>query len=484
MMAAPELSGKEALDYFLKHFEFYDSVIILSYTPSILLREEQKIDVKRRFTDALLKRLRAAKGKTTIYASESGIEQRGLKDRESKKSNLQLWDELVGISKKHPDKLRIKVVKDEQLPCVSFILGHVPEKPWGPRAPWDLLVEYRVGIKPEQLFATGEEEGDSSKYEYHVISGDLPAGIRWILDKLELQFSLDDFESWINDSCIRYAPVPPELAVLSAMPIEVQFYRKGLDEELANDREGNQQGRIYTGKRYREIIFPPTNYGRYKTFETMVSVCSKFPSVSKFFFVGCAGGNPEYVTVGDVAISTEIVELIHEKALSKKDAKGLHGTRITGELIDLSSDTQLEMRTESHYVSAGLQKSAKGLADKSKQKRWKELIEKYLSYCPDSHWKKTLLSKTPKIVTKRIWSSDHNVNNRDFRNELTKKFGVVAFEMEGGGFATGARAFDREFIEIRGISDDADGHREDDILQPLALATASACLEALLLDIL
>jgi len=485
-MAPQDLTGaKVALGYLLKHFHLYDSVIILSYTPSLLLREEQEVEIKRRYADALLKRCRSGKGKTTIYVAESGIKARAR--RGSIRSNLEIWDELISIAKKNPQKLQIKVIKDENLPCVSFIIAHVPPEPWGTRAPYDLLVEYRIGMKPDQLFATEKEDGEKSQYEYHVSnSGDLPAGIKWILEYLEILCPAMDLEKWIDDSRIRSAPAPPELAVISAMPIEVQCYRKGLSSKsLVNGEKGNQHGQFVAKKRSHEVIYPPTGFGRYKTFETIASIHREFPSIKKLFFVGVAGGSPKKTNVGDVVISTEIVELLYERAILKNEAKSMHGVQVKGKVVDLSPDIKLELRTEPYSVNADLARSINGLADKIDQDRWEELVKKYLGYCKPSPQKKKLLSELPKIVPGKTWSSDHNINDSNFRDKLTEEFGVIAFEMEGGGFAAGAKAFDKEFVEVRGISDMSDGQRGDDsILQSLALAVASAGLEALLQDIL
>lgn len=53
--------------------------------------------------------------------------------------------------------------------------------------------------------------------------------------------------------------------------------------------------------------------------------------------------------------------------------------------------------------------------------------------------------------------------------------------MEGGGLAHAAQAMNRRYIEIRGISDMADGLRgKDDEYQPVAAATAHAAAEGFL----
>jgi nucleoside phosphorylase len=268
------------------------------------------------------------------------------------------------------------------------------------------------------------------------------------------------------------------------MPKEVQYYRKGLTSKLIDYFEGSQLGQIKVQNNNYTIVFPTTNYGRYKTFEKIASLCSQFKDMTTCIFIGCAGGNPEKVNIGDVVISDEIIELFHEKVLLKNEIEKMKGLRISGKLIDISSEAEIELRVEPHFVNNKLVNSAKGLSDKTSQANWSKLVKKYLDFCPDSGDKEKLLLKPPKPIVSKIWSSDHNVNDANLRDTLSKEFGVVAFEMEGGGFAEGAKAFGKRFIEIRGISDYADGIRDDAIRQPLALAVASACAEALIIDIL
>lgn len=483
-MTTEELTDAQRLEYFINHFQFYDTVKILSYTPCLFLMEEPCVDIKRKYADALLRRCYSGKGETIIYASESGLKSITSRNQESIKSNFEMWDDLLKISKEHPKNLRINIVRDEFLPCVSFILGRVPKEPWGSRAPWDLLVEYRVGMTPDQLFKTGVKETSPSHYEIKLASSELPEGISWILDRLEIQSSVQDFEKWIKASGIKHVLAPPQIAVLSAIPKEVQYYRRGLTSKLVDYSEGSQLGQIKVQNNNHTIVFPTTNYGRYKTFEKIASLCNQFKDITTCIFMGCAGGNPAKVNFGDVVISSEIIELVHEKVLLKNEIEKMKGLRISGELIDISSEAEIELRVESHVVNRELRNSAKGLSDKTSQANWPALVKKYLNFCPDSGGKEKLLLNPPKIILDKIWSSDHNVNDVSLRNMLSRRFEVAAFEMEGGGFAEGAKAFGKRFIEIRGISDDADGNRDDTTRQPLAIAIASACAEALIIDIL
>src|SRR5208282_3219052 len=73
-----------------------------------------------------------------------------------------------------------------------------------------------------------------------------------------------------------------------------------------------------------------------------------------------------------------------------------------------------------------------------------------------------------------------NVNDPRVRDQWAKsEFRITAFEMEGVGLATTANQFDKSFLLIRGISDIADGVRNDQILEPYAARVAAAFLGAL-----
>ncbi|MDG6949842.1 MAG: hypothetical protein JRM77_08380 [Nitrososphaerota archaeon] len=473
-----ELTHEEAINYVSRHLLEYDDVTMLLYTPSPLFSEELEVEQKRNFVNALRERCQKGK-KTNLYAAASGLRHIHDLTRTERDIDLKYWKEFIDIHSKYPGDIKLSVVEDQTLPCISFVLSKFPHGLEG-RDSWDLMIEYRIGMKRDQLFKFGAGLQEEGVWEHREIKDKTPEGINGILERLR-ESKCPPFSEWIEREQISKRPPPPDVAILSAMPREMKYLlQRMLQLKLFKE---NFHGQIRAGPINHEIVYPPQSYGNKEIGQAVSFVHGQFPSLKIMMLVGIAGGVKES-RVGDVVISDEIIGLESEKLLSAKGSEPKLDPSYS--VLKLDGGQRLAIRPVRYQISDVMEKRANNLLAKkeSNPQWWKKLVAKYLAGVPASPEKKYIETDSPQVSVGKIWSSDHNVDNETLRDAIQEEFKVKAIEMEGAGFAHAARRFSSvDSVDIRGISDSAasrDRKRERELLQPLAAATASACAEAFL----
>jgi nucleoside phosphorylase len=101
----------------------------------------------------------------------------------------------------------------------------------------------------------------------------------------------------------------------------------------------------------------------------------------------------------------------------------------------------------------------------------KLILRKRLELKRDLEWEE---AQCPDIIIGRIASGDTVMKSGDHRDQIAKRYGIMAFEMEGAGLWDEAPC-----IVVKGICDYADSHKNK-IWQPFAAATAAATVKAML----
>jgi len=255
------------------------------------------------------------------------------------------------------------------------------------------------------------------------------------------------------------------IAVFTAMECEYQAVKLLLEQNGRTklDQHGNLIGQIRGLGGNHKVILPPFVYGRDATASSATSVLERFPTTSYLIFVGAAGGVPP-TKAGDLVISRSVVDI--EYAKLNPDGSVKHRGELlppSGRLMNYVKALQANISSE---ALAWQDRISKLLVSNNK-----ELSEK---------WHILLKQNLPAIRIGNIGTSMRIVNDPKIRDEWAKSdYRIRAFEMEGGGIATTANRFDKGYILIRGISDAADGNRDDEALQPYASRVAAAFLSAL-----
>ena len=482
-------------DYLVNHITEYQELTVLSYTPSFLLKKDASTDIKKRYANELIKRIRNAGSEgentdeaktTTIYLAESGLKEISRLPMKEKEDILNTWDEVISYVKKAAGRLNVYVIPDKDLPTVSFILGKVSGI-WGNRSPWDLLIEYRVGVDKESLFSIATSE-HLAKWFLNMPLQDLPNEIKWFLQRLKDEAKIMEFEEWVKEKDIRSTLPPPEVAILSAMPSEIVYYQKKFGSVYSKYLSGINRGRFELNSNSQlELIFPNTGYGRYNTHQSVTELSLKYPSIDSFYLTGVAGGSElKNVKLLDVVVSSEIIELVYEKIIPRTSPEQ---PKLGRKILPLNESLSFIFGVSNHSIDESFKRHAQRLRELSVADpgKWEEMLKEYTKGLQRSEFMDEILSgkRLPTIHFGAIFSSDHNVNHKEFRDLISTEYNVFGFEMEGGGLAGSCKSFGKKFLDIRGISDlcnDPNNERSvrDPILQPLASAVASAALDWLL----
>jgi WD40 repeat protein/nucleoside phosphorylase len=229
------------------------------------------------------------------------------------------------------------------------------------------------------------------------------------------------------------------------------------------DQHGNQIGQIRGLGGNHRVILPPFSYGRDATASSATNILVRFPTTNYLIFVGIAGGVPP-TKAGDLVISQSVVDI---------------------EYARLNPDGSIKQRGELLRPSGRLMEYVKALHGNigSIELDWQGHLRRLLvsdDIDLSAKWHILLQKHIPAICMDNIGTSMKNVNDPKIRDEWAKSdYRIRAFEMEGGGIATTANRFDKGYILLRGISDAADGNRDDEVLQPYASRVAAAFLGVL-----
>ena len=481
--------------YFLNNIEAYSELTILSFTPSFFLPFPEDDAEKEEYSRRLKSRLteeNVSKSVTKIFLAESGLKKMKTLDENEKKNHIEYWKELSKRSDKYPDNLSINVLKDDFLPPFSFFIGKTGGN-WEPRAPYDVFVKYPVSISREHLFNLSEK--DKSEWIYHVPSKKLPKHIQLVMERLEELKNCEKFSKWFGENESDIMIPNPRIAIYSAMRREIQFYGKVF---TLKGNGPNRRGYLSKGERRIDFAFPSLTYGKYPIYFSATQLIEENTegntAIDKFYLVGVAGGLKDRVKLLDVVISKELVSVIYEKLVQRESVSSRSGRKE----IDLCDKFKWVIGTKQYGIHQELLDLADNLHEQLSfhNETWKQKIGEMIEILKEideskgsklvDKYNEITQGRLPDIVIEPMWSSDHNINSDCLSKELSDKYGVKAFEMEGGGLAEALSHSTRvqnRFLEIRGISDYAEGgrdHIEDEILQTLATMTATAALKWLL----
>jgi nucleoside phosphorylase len=495
----------------LKH---YGELSIVLYTPSVLNDPAELLDPKRKefagalwdlLKDRAQRKLSPTKGPSTVlHLTANGIQR--TVPREGTLDNWKKWRTRLGqLSECDNGDVEI-LVYEETLPSVSLLKGH--NKRWTDwESEFDIWLCPRVSITKHST-TDGTEEVPWMPYLHR----GWPEALDKVLSFLPKSEQPTRLREWINGNGKEYTFPIPTLALLSAMPDELQYYRSSdlvdpiIREQAPHGDEGNRGYIAF--EQLHGVYLPKTSYGRIQIDNTVMRIHKEFPEIDDFVFIGCAGGDSAS-HIGDIVISSEILDQTHEYVnLEGKATIREERTERWDKMETLSLDPHVREVAPNSPNSITLKakrfplhdtdlyRAAEKLYDyqSSESGEWRRCVEKYLKRSvqdiknkhqerekeADELLANLTTTRLPLISLGRIWSSDHNVNDLWFRDQLMTKFEVKAVEMEGGGLARAAYRIGKKCIEIRAISDNADGPRRDDLNQPIAFAVASACLEKFL----
>lgn len=195
------------------------------------------------------------------------------------------------------------------------------------------------------------------------------------------------------------------------------------------------------------------------------AVCTRlaasFPYLRHLVMCGIAGGVPSAahdIRLGDVASSTRgVIDYDHVRSEAGGDRlrRSLEGL---SKLI-LDADGSLET------------------AERLGRATWFQSLDR--SDLPAGFRNPSASNAAPTVHRGAIGSADRLVRNVALRDRLASEFDMIAVEMEGAGIAVGSDLNGLHWYVVRGISDLADGAKNDDF-HPYASLVAAAYVRSLL----
>ncbi|KAI1272701.1 nucleoside phosphorylase domain-containing protein [Xylaria sp. FL0933] len=287
---------------------------------------------------------------------------------------------------------------------------------------------------------------------------------------------------------------------VAALPEEQAAARAMLDEMHQDLPQKEGDANIYTLGRIGEhnvVIagLPADGYGTVNAATVAKDMHRTFPSLRDYLMVGIAGGAGSAddidVRLGDIVVSDEVIQYDlgkahHQGHFETTEIPLRPSQRLrmaVGKLKALHLEEESEIPT---FIRQVAEKRPKMKTFASRESLQDLLFEDTYEHSgpndscdecnPSNLVKRTAREDdSPKIYYGTIASGNSLVKSPERRNELTRRFKALCFEMEGAGFIESLQC-----LVIRSICDYADSHKNKQ-WQPYAAAAAAAYAKELIL---
>ncbi len=285
----------------------------------------------------------------------------------------------------------------------------------------------------------------------------------------------------------------PRFGIVTALPKEFAAVRVMLDRSAPDSPEADpniyELGEIpVPGGKHSVVITLLTDMGNNSAASSCAHLLRSYPSIEHVLMVGIACGIPQpaelekHVRLGDIVISdkTGVIQYDNLKvapgnievrdtspppsALLIRHIRALEASRIAGKypweaFIGRSSSLEGASRpdeiTDRLFTVDGNQ----------------------IAHPRDPY--RSAHPSMPKLHYGRIGSANILLRDPRYRDELARRHGVRAVEMEGSGIADATWAYGKDYLLVRGVSDYGDPWKND-VWQGYAAVVAAAYARALL----
>ena len=284
----------------------------------------------------------------------------------------------------------------------------------------------------------------------------------------------------------------PRLAICTALPKELAACQLILDDPAQVNPASADDGNPYwwgtlpsraDGLPHQVLLTSLAKMGNNVAAVAVTNLIRSFPSVEYILMVGIAGGVPDprsaasHVRLGDVVVSNEkgVLQYDNVKRTSDhieiRDNSPKPGAALIAAAKALESDFILGRHPwEAHLRKAehllGFQRPAPETDVLHDARDQANQIPHPKDPWRDRH------PTSPRIHLAAIGSANTLLKDAVLRDQLRNEHGVWAIEMEGSGAADAAWSAGRDYLEIRGICDYCDTHKNKDWQNYAALVAA------------
>jgi nucleoside phosphorylase len=285
-----------------------------------------------------------------------------------------------------------------------------------------------------------------------------------------------------------------KIAIICALPKELRAIRAIFDSphqdlpRRENDTNTYVLGRVGSHNVIAACL-PYEESGTNAASKVASDMEKSFPSVKWYFVVGIGGGVPSKkhdIRLGDVVVSTAIIQ--HDKGKRIQDNSKFQSTGIihrpARSLMTAISRLQSDLDIRPHFLEPHIERILNLRPEYRSPEREDKLFEPHSQHedgqetcknCmgPEVHRKSR--SAGPHVHYGLIASGNQVIKDATVRDRMGTEMEVLCFEMEGAGVMTTGQC-----LIIRGISDYADSHKNDE-WHNYAAATAAAYTKFFLL---
>lgn len=290
----------------------------------------------------------------------------------------------------------------------------------------------------------------------------------------------------------------PTFGIITALPKEMAAMRVMLDDVKPVDKINRKRPQRYyvghipasSGGQHTIALALMLDMGTNSAAGLATRLLNDFPTIQDVLMVGIAGGVPnpmngdEHVRLGDVVISDRngIVQYDYVKQ-EIKERKERHPPRPPrASLLNAVNLLEVDALMGDKPWLVHLER-ARNLDNAARPDESEDILYDFKepanpkSIPHPSDRKRT--TGQPRIFKGTIASASILQKNPKVRDELGKKYGVKAIEMEGSGIANATWEMDSGYLVVRGICDYCDPAKND-VWQEYAAVAAAAYTRALL----
>lgn len=213
------------------------------------------------------------------------------------------------------------------------------------------------------------------------------------------------------------------------------------------------------------------------------------PFVTKVILIGIAAGQPNLndqekdVRLGDIVVGDKLIQYDHIKRsdgvselrgdnIAPADRKLLQAVDRLRSLQE-RTDSWTTLKPWDRYIEKGcaeIRNAGRPQSSEDPNLGKRNYLKGHAYVRSDD---------APYVHVGTIGSANVLLKDAIFRDDLNRKHGIIAFEMEGAGVAIAAASFNRSYINVRGICDYGD-NRKDDNWQTYASVCAASFARAIL----
>jgi nucleoside phosphorylase len=290
---------------------------------------------------------------------------------------------------------------------------------------------------------------------------------------------------------VVFDPADISVAVVTALPVEcaaVRAVADGVDDQPAPDEDPNSYASgtfasLTPGRPHRVVIAVLPFDGTRGAASVVSDLLRSFPGVRAVVMAGIAAGVPRlddpewHVRLGDIVVATGVVATdqiqLTDGVERLRWQPGGTPSELSGAVRQLQVKDVAGTRPWETWLSLAAFTRPDDAADVL-----------HVNGVPVEHPPRELTGHRPglpKVHYGPIASGDQLMRDERRRDELARRHGVVAFEMEATGIAVAAALRGRQTLVVRGISDYGD-RMKGSRWQPYAALAAAAYVRALLAE--